>query len=588
MKHSIAIIGIPATGKSTILNSLLNAGHHTTRCSDFIKQELGEIPISQFQQQTMEFQDEVLENLMKHIQKLSHHALSFYDSHANLYSMDLVSPNLGLIEANYTDRAILLHPSAEFIQANILKDIHRKRPLDSSIEAIQLRLDQEKHRAQEWCTEFNIPLHIITSEDIEGRVQDIITVCTSMKPMNLNDIQAELDPFLEDFKVPLVLLLDADKTLSYENGFKLVDTKLGLRDTIFQMFQKYGYDPLAFLKTSELIGTIHPDQYYQTIQEVGDTIALQPEIQNLLLNLPSDIPVIIITAGMPQLWEYVLKKNGLHHIKVIGGIHPTMDKFLVTPNSKGLVAQYIKDQGRYLIGFGDSLIDVEILEKADLSIVATDKKLNSELTQNLTKPFYFLKSQFDSPKSHTLDSRQILNYIQSKLKPHNLFEISQDHPMKALVESSRKSQGHELRQQHRVLGEHIGQFFQSKFNKDFSTLAIMRSGLHIALGADQTQVTPHSYYYTPIAKLQPFPDGCKSLLVIDSVVDTGRTLEALLPQLKHSPLQITFACITARADTIQRLALEYPKINFLYLRKSHQSKSTAQVQDMGDKLNGTH
>ena len=95
------------------------------------------------------------------------------------------------------------------------------------------------------------------------------------------------------------------------------------------------------------------------------------------------VPVIVITAGIPQVWRLVLERNGHAMVPVIGGCHQGLDEYVVCPETKAELVTLLQQVGWMVAAAGDGPIDFPMLELADIAIFVPDHKGSPALRAEL-------------------------------------------------------------------------------------------------------------------------------------------------------------------------------------------------------------
>ncbi|KAJ5053754.1 uncharacterized protein L3040_000045 [Drepanopeziza brunnea f. sp. 'multigermtubi'] len=130
----------------------------------------------------------------------------------------------------------------------------------------------------------------------------------------------------------------------------------------------YTYD--AFLQAMLLYQELDSKTFHDLCRHVANEVALYPEFLSLLRRVEQDrsAGAVVVTCGLKQLWEYILSKHGLM-IEVIGGGRME-DEYVVTGEVKAaLVHRLRKEHGMSVWAFGDSELDLKMMQVADQAIV---------------------------------------------------------------------------------------------------------------------------------------------------------------------------------------------------------------------------
>lgn len=190
-------------------------------------------------------------------------------------------------------------------------------------------------------------------------------------------------PMRESHPLGICLVLDADRTLSLEDTGRLVGNSLGINDSIRQIFEQRGYLDEAFTEVSAIWSAVCRDVYVSELERVADGVQLRACWQVILGVIAERVPVIVVTAGIPQIWRKVLLNAGYSHIPVIGGCHMTLDNYAISARSKGDIVFALREMGWVVIAAGDSCVDLPMLMAADTALFVPDTKGSPALRSEL-------------------------------------------------------------------------------------------------------------------------------------------------------------------------------------------------------------
>ena len=195
-------------------------------------------------------------------------------------------------------------------------------------------------------------------------------------------------------KLETVLVMDADRTLaSMDTGtlfWQNIPTSHPAEGdfplkTLFSSSMGYSYT--AFRQATLLYEEIADDEEFDSIcQQVASMVTMYPEFVALLklVMKESHVGAVIISCGLRRVWEKVLEREGLSKaVKVIGGGR-IADGFIVTAGVKAALVNRLQDLHQvYVWAFGDSLLDLEMLSKADQAIVVVGDEKTRSRTMDL-------------------------------------------------------------------------------------------------------------------------------------------------------------------------------------------------------------
>lgn len=181
-------------------------------------------------------------------------------------------------------------------------------------------------------------------------------------------------PSREKHALGTCLVLDADRTLCIEDTGLIVGRELGIESLIRSAFEKLGYEDDAFTAVSALWSAINPEAYISALERITENLRLRPCWHEILSALTYQVPIIVVTAGIPQVWRRILSNAGHERIPVLGGCHTELDEYAVSATTKGNIVRTLKDLGWTVIAAGDSRVDLPMLIAADEALFIPDHK----------------------------------------------------------------------------------------------------------------------------------------------------------------------------------------------------------------------
>ena len=190
-------------------------------------------------------------------------------------------------------------------------------------------------------------------------------------------------PLRQGHSVGACLVVDADRTLSPQDTGLLVGREFGIEGLIRRVFEQHGYQDEAFTAASCLWSSICKTEYVAVLESVADGIQLRSSWVRILDIVAKKVPVLVVTAGIPQVWQRVLSNAGYADIPVFGGCHQALDRYAISARSKGEIVKMLRDQGWVVIAAGDSRVDLPMLVAADVALFVPDLKGSPSLRAEL-------------------------------------------------------------------------------------------------------------------------------------------------------------------------------------------------------------
>ncbi|KAI0131546.1 uracil phosphoribosyltransferase-domain-containing protein [Daldinia grandis] len=284
---------------------------------------------------------------------------------------------------------LYLNINPELISKYRLDDTKRVRP-SVSVEHLHEWQEAEKIQLRQLCYDNNI-LFLSRSPRI-WQLSRVATLIRDFqqhtKSLNLSRAVDKLDGTLENgtHQLRSMIVLDADKTLVAEDTGKLfwemasryqpeVPNDAALKK-IFS--SRLGYSYSAFRQAALLYEENFMDDTFDFLcEEVAASVTLRPEFKSLLQRVKEHrhVGALVVTCGPRNIWDKIFKRAGLFEAaKVIGGGR-LADGFVVTPEVKAsLVHRLQSAYGLHTWAFGDSPLDLAMLDQADEAVVVVGEE----------------------------------------------------------------------------------------------------------------------------------------------------------------------------------------------------------------------
>ncbi|EJP66358.1 uracil phosphoribosyltransferase [Beauveria bassiana ARSEF 2860] len=202
----------------------------------------------------------------------------------------------------------------------------------------------------------------------------------------MNRVEAAI---MGEERAETVLVVDADKTLASEDAGSMFwqaatnglgQGKLDMCPLKSLFSSPLGYSEVAFRQATLLYEEAANEIEFEALcEELAAAITVHPEFISLfrLVLTHRHVRVLVLTCGIRRVWQMVMDKAGLGHgIKVVGGGR-IADEIVVTPEIKAQVVSSLQQQmGLYVWAFGDSPLDLPMLEAANKSVVVSGDPRN--------------------------------------------------------------------------------------------------------------------------------------------------------------------------------------------------------------------
>lgn len=181
----------------------------------------------------------------------------------------------------------------------------------------------------------------------------------------------------------VVVLVDGDRTLTPEDTSRSFLERASLPlAPIKESFQHHGYTYPGFLFHASVYLQVIEPHFSNLCREVAASVTLFAGAAEFLRRAAQLADVYVVTAGVAPIWSYLLEREGLDSVRVLGGIYHGA-RFLIGREEKGQICQYLQTQGCRVVAFGDSDVDTLMLQGADRAVVVVNHRRNDDLLPHL-------------------------------------------------------------------------------------------------------------------------------------------------------------------------------------------------------------
>ncbi|KAF2788261.1 uracil phosphoribosyltransferase [Melanomma pulvis-pyrius CBS 109.77] len=497
------------------------------------------------------------------------------------------------MDADVYTHVLYLDVPAETVAARRKNDTNRQRP-ELSVEHLRKWQDVERTQLRDLCREKGILFSVISGSSGTLDSQDASTgkIVALLRDFqrhnegyNLCSASESLDAIVDSHGQTLetMLVLDADRTLAAEDTgsifWKMASSMSGsyANDPLKTLFKTRGYSYHSF-RQATLIYEETADDFDSICEGVASKVNIYPEFVSLLRRIKehNHIGAVVVTCGLRRVWEKVLERNGLTHVKVIGGSRIS-DDFVITGSVKGALVDRLLAKKLYVWAFGDSPLDLEMLEKADQAVLVVGKKearsttmddaLNTAIDNGL-RVRQVVVPNTETPRldiekvpcisledSHVVDS-VLCHRIP---KGSNVFHATGTNTAKVLMTATRDARvfGPPLREVHRLVGwylsmqflanligveEHLIPHVQGKTTTGHRLrheertviVPLMRGGEAMAFGVNDAFPLASFLHASGIEDVKPLNlnEKCTAILV-DSVINTGKSMVEFVERIRE-------------------------------------------------------
>jgi len=552
---------------------------------------------------------------------------------------------------------LYLDVPAEVVVQRHLDDTERSRP-STSVTHLRKWQQAEKTQLRRLCRNHSILFSLVSEHPtLLNKVSTLLRDFRyHTENYNLSQAKSRLDEALVagQGQLETVLVMDADRTLAAEDTGALFWKRVsnsqmsrGEECTLKTLFSSpLGYSYTAFRQAALLYEETADDQEFDAIcQDVASAVIMHPEFVSLLQLIAEQehVGAVVVSCGLRRVWDKVLEREGLSKtVKVIGGGR-IADGFVVTAAVKAALVARLRDAHQmYVWAFGDSLLDLDMLAKADQAIVVVgeehtrSKTMDAALMNAIDNDgLRARQAVLPSNASPRLDSIrlpliQLMEYKfvhsvlcrRTRYAGFQVLHATDRNAAKLLMTPTRDATvaGPVLREAHRLVGWYLATEFLADLigveeypiphvqgnhtigyrlfhEQQTSIVALMRGGEAMALGVNDAfplAMFVHASRSDDI--MLHHLQGQLTVVLVDSVVNSGKTVVQFVQHVRdlHATIRIVVVAGVVQAQSISenshvRALARHAKFSLIALRLSNNKFTGRGTTDTGNRLfNTTH
>ncbi|KAF2683119.1 hypothetical protein K458DRAFT_390388 [Lentithecium fluviatile CBS 122367] len=539
---------------------------------------------------------------------------------------------------------VYLHVDAEEIFKRRYKDKTKKRP-HTTVDHLRKWQDEEICQLRKICREHEILFTVVSENSggplVQSRVNEMLCdFSTHNEVRNRAIAESLLETSITSIQnMETFLLLDADRTLAPQDTGTLFwnavyETESDANDNPLKtLFKHNGYSYFSF-RQATLLYEEEADEFDALCEKVAQKVQLYPEMADLLHQAytESHAGVAIATCGLRRVWEIVLEREGISQIAVIGGGRLS-DGFVVTGSLKGHLVDVLHARRLRVIAFGDSPLDIEMLQKSDYAFVVVGKKesrsriMDKELEEAIGNGLIASQIVIAAGEEPRLDTKKLplfqlenaeISWILHRRE--HFFHATDSNAAKLLMTPTRDAHliGHDLRAAHGKVGYflalrfvtdllgverhpishvqgHLTDGYRLRAEQQTLIIPLMRGGESMAFGVSEAfKTASFAHAKKPEDLTTAQLAHSHTIILVDSVVNSGKSIVGFVDYLREVRPSVEIVVVTGvvQEDAVKMKRLgqmlrDDRKLSLVALRLSKNRYTGKGETDTGHRLFNT-
>lgn len=496
----IALYGLPCAGKTTLMNNLSDI--KTVNGSETLKSLCN----GTFLELT---EDEKVAVRIKYTEYLCSldDEIIVSDGHYSFLDKVVFTEHDG----DVYDVFIYLYCNAEILKRRYEISDKNEKYRDLSVARIENWQQFEIENLRKECHNRNKDFYVIKSNEITADKLSAFIHHINIGYSSFDLANKLTSEICEKYPEPgHIHIVDGDKTAIIEDSFRVCSNH---KTKIFEGDFYTGYQSYCFAKENEDL------QYdYSKLSSIT--------INNDIWNKVKNENYIILSGGITALWD---------KLSSLFGFTAVFANPLISADTKYYVTKLLREKGYTITAYGDSKNDLYMLKEADNGYLYIGKRISRSLLDSDLAELDFIYDK----------STVIINDLNDT--------ISDD---VAITKSSSGINGSLLAAAHLRLGERLGKEIKTIIPTQNTAVIIMERGGRFFGDGLYSEFGGVFYPYNPSKDEIPDVSKHNFIIIVDSVINTGRTILSVIESIKRNNLKIE---IIIAANVIQRNALDKMK-----------------------------
>lgn len=494
----IALYGLPCAGKTTLMSELtdvrvVNGSRELNRLSNNSFKNLPDDEKKTFREKYIEYLCSLNDDIV-----VSDGHYSFLDNVVFTES-----------DGNAYDVFIYLYVNPETLASRISVSEKNDTYRNIGIAEIEQWQRNEIEALRYECHNRNKDFYVIKGEEITPvKFMEFIKILQD--GFSSYNLASEIcDMIISAYPEPCRLcIVDGDKTIIKQDSFRVCGNG---HTNVFDGSFYTGYQSLVFAQETK--------DYRYEYNKIADL-----EINSLVFDRIKEHNFVILSAGITELWDKIAERFGFRNVYA----NP-----LISADTKFYVVKLLRSKGYYITAYGDSKNDLYMLKEADKGILFIGDRISKSLSSSFVQGVELLYDK--APEI---------------LANNNISELVDD------IEACKSSSGingSRLALSHIRLGQRMGETIKSYIPTEGTAVVVLdRGGRFFGDGVYST-FGGTLYPYNPTIDNIPDLSGYEIVTIVDSVVNTGKSVQKLISSIKQQSSKCEFFIVT---NVLQRRAVE--------------------------------
>jgi phosphoserine phosphatase len=181
-----------------------------------------------------------------------------------------------------------------------------------------------------------------------------------------------------------IVILDCDRTLSNNDTTYDFCTLMDIdKHELKNIFRGEHYSSYQFFRAAKLYAKKDIAIYKNAGIYASEKAIMNTSLIEDIKHNGGDYLSIGITSGILETWEKIQEKYNFPCI-IAGGSNLKTNDSIISRTAKYYLVKFLREDGKYVIAVGDSMVDLDMLNQADKGFVVAQNKINRTIKTYLS------------------------------------------------------------------------------------------------------------------------------------------------------------------------------------------------------------
>jgi hypothetical protein len=206
-----------------------------------------------------------------------------------------------------------------------------------------------------------------------------------------------------------IIILDCDRTISNNDTTYDFCTSMDIdKHELKNIFLNEHYSLYQFFRVAKLYAKKDISIYESSSVSASKKAILNKSLIEDIGHNGGNYISIGITSGVLEIWKKIQEKYKFPFI-IAGGSNLKIDNIVISRYVKYYLVKFLRENGKYVIAVGDSMVDIDMLNEADEGFIVAQDKINETIKTYLaTNATKIMQLEYNKIHYHGINTKRSL------------------------------------------------------------------------------------------------------------------------------------------------------------------------------------